>query len=112
MAATGEPMQVDDPQHEPLETTAEEQPIVEMKPEVEVVHQHPVSTVAESSPRGSSAIVTRLAEAQTMMQAEDILKNNVHRRAAMAGLLCDLVEDDCSAMSVTLKVCDVIWWDC
>jgi hypothetical protein len=109
-------MQVDvDPVEEPLdgddqkpEQKPEMKPEVEVKPEIHVVHESLVS--APSVPAGGPLPPWLKPEAQIMMQAEDIVKTDPRRRAAMAGLLCDLVGDDCSAMSVTLKVCWLLFW--
>jgi hypothetical protein len=105
-----EPMQIDDPLGEPLDELedlkSEEKPDIkpgeEVKPDVMVVHEHLVAAADTSGL--APGVAARVAEAQVLVQAEEIIKSDPQRRAAMAGILCDLVGDDCSAMSATLKV--------
>jgi hypothetical protein len=111
MASRSEPMHVDgDPVGEPLDGVDDEKKPEDVKPDVEekpaalpdlhVVHENLVSSSA-----AAAALPSWLKpEAQVMMQAEEIIKKDPQRRAAMAGVLCDLVGEDCSAMSATLKV--------
>ena len=118
MASHSEPMHVDgDPLEEPLDGAEDEKKPENVKPEdvkpdmdekpaelpdLHVVHENLVSSSAAAS--GAALPSWLKPEAQVMMQAEEIIKKDPRRRAAMAGVLCDLVEEDCSAMSATLKV--------
>jgi hypothetical protein len=113
MASHTEPMHVDgDPGDEPLDGAVDEKKPEDVKPDVEekpaalpdlhVVHENLVSSSAAAS--GAALPSWLKPEAQVMMQAEEIIKQDPQRRAAMAGILCDLVGEDCSAMSATLKV--------
>jgi hypothetical protein len=105
MTSHVEAMHVDDPVTEPLDTGDKKpdvKPEEETKPDVVVVHEHLVAAADTSGL--APGVAARVAEAQVMVQAEEIIKADPQRRAAMAGILCDLVGDDCSAMSSTLKV--------
>jgi hypothetical protein len=119
MVSHSEPMHVDgDPVNEPLEGTDDEKKPEDVKPDVEekpaalpdlhVVHENLVSSSAAAT--GAALPSWLKPEAQVMMQAEEIIKKDPQRRAAMAGVLCDLVGEDCSAMSATLKVSLLFSW--
>jgi hypothetical protein len=105
MTSQVESMHGDDPGDEPLDVGDEKpeiKPEEEVKPDVMVVHEDLVATADTSGL--APGVAARVAEAQVMVQAEEIIKADPQSRAAMAGILCDLVGDDCSAMSSTLKV--------
>jgi hypothetical protein len=85
---------------EDLKPDVEEKPAV--LPDLHVIHENLVSSSAAAA--GAVLPSWLKPEAQVMMQAEEIVKKDPQRRAAMAGVLCDLVGEDCSAMWAMLKV--------